>query len=99
MSGGLTSGPCGIELGIFPTPSAHFGAGGLRKLGPVLAARRCAAAVLVTDAGMLATPVIEAVQGALEDAGLPYLVFSGVHAKPTTDDVGAGAEACGRPPA
>ncbi len=92
MSGGLSSGLRDIELGIFPTPSAYFGAGGLRKLGPVLAAQRCAAAVIVTDAGMLATPVIEAVQAALDEQDLPHLVFSGVHANPTTDDLGAGAD-------
>ncbi|HEX9065759.1 MAG TPA: iron-containing alcohol dehydrogenase [Streptosporangiaceae bacterium] len=88
----LISGLRDVELAIVPTPSAHFGVGGLSKLGAVLAAQQCAAAVIVTDPGMLATPVIEAVQQSLDDAGLPYLVFGGVHANPTTDDLGAGAE-------
>ena len=47
--------------------------------------------VIVTDAGLAATPVIAAVRAAAEEAGLPVTVFSGVHANPSTDDVAAGA--------
>lgn len=89
MSDGLSS----IEFSILPTPAAHFGTGALRELGPLLTAQECRAALIVTDAAMLATPVIGAVRAALDDQRLPHLVFSGVHANPTTDDLAAGAEA------
>ncbi len=48
--------------------------------------------MIVTDAGLLATPVIDTVRAALAEAGLPAAVFSGVAANPTTDDLAAGAE-------
>ena len=73
-------------------PAAHFGVGSLAKLGPVVGAAGGAAAVIVTDAGMLATPVIDAVQAELDAAGIPFIVFSGVRANPTTDDLAAGAD-------
>jgi alcohol dehydrogenase len=82
----------GRRLAIAPTPAAHFGAGAIDKLRPLLAATNASAAVIVTDAGLLATPVIDTVRAALAEAGLPAAVFSGVHANPTTDDLAAGAE-------
>ena len=81
-----------LALAIAPTPPAHFGAGAIHKLGPLLGATGCSAAVIVTDAGLLATPVIATVRAALDEAGIPAVVFSGVHANPTTDDLAAGAE-------
>ena len=88
----MSSDLAGFALAIAPTPPAHFGVGSVAKLGPAVAATGGAAAVVVTDAGMLATPVIDAVQTELDDAGIPFIVFSGVHANPTTDDLAAGAE-------
>jgi alcohol dehydrogenase len=80
-------------LAITPTPPAHFAAGAIDKLGQVTAATGSAAAVIVTDQGLAATPVIAAVRAAIEDAGLPATVFSGVHPNPSTDDLAAGAQA------
>ena len=91
------------QLAISPTPTAHFGAGGVAKLGSILtginpvagvgqvAGTGPPAAVNVTDAGLAATPVIAEVRAAAEEAGLTVTVFSGVHANPSTDDVAAGA--------
>ncbi|HET7018492.1 MAG TPA: iron-containing alcohol dehydrogenase [Streptosporangiaceae bacterium] len=91
------------QLAISPTPTAHFGAGSVARLGSILTGINPAAgvgqvtgtgppaAVIVTDAGLAATPVIAAVRAAAEEAGLSVTVFSGVHANPTTDDVAAGA--------
>jgi alcohol dehydrogenase len=87
----MPAGLSGLQLAIAPTPTAHFGAGGIHKLGPLLGATGCSAAVIITDAGLLATPVIGAVRAALDEAGIPAVLFSGVHANPTTDDVVAGA--------
>src|SRR5260221_9908361 len=101
MSARVISGLASTELVIAPTPSAHFAAGGISKLGPLAAAAGGARAMIITDAGMLATPVIDAVLTSLADAGVTSTVFSGVHANPTTDDLAAGADAiasAGGPP-
>ena len=93
MVSSVFGGLAGTELAIAPTPSAHFAAGGISKLGPLAAATGGARAVIITDAGMLATPVIDAVLACLSDAGIKSNVFSGVHGNPTTDDLAAGADA------
>src|SRR5919201_1457343 len=82
----------GLHLTMGAMPAAHFGADSLTKLGPVAAATGGAAAVIVTDAGMLETPVIAAVQAELDAAGITFIVLGGVHANPTTDDLAAGAD-------
>jgi alcohol dehydrogenase len=82
----------GLQLDIGARPGAHFGAGSVAKLGPAVAAAGGSAAVIVTDAGMLATPVIDAVKEELDATGVRFGIFSGVHANPTTDDVAAGAD-------
>jgi len=82
----------GRRLTIAPTPTAYFGVGGIAELGPLIAATKRPAAVVVTDAGLIATPVIGAVRGVLSAAGITAVVFGGVHANPTADDIAAGAE-------
>lgn len=82
----------GLHLDIGARPAAHFGAGSVAKLGPAVAATGGSAAVIVTDAGLLATPVIDAVQGELDATGVQFIAFGGVHANPTTDDLAAGAD-------
>jgi alcohol dehydrogenase class IV len=81
------------EITITPAPVAHFGAGAVGKLPGIVRAAGADTAVVVTDAGLAATPVVSAVTGVLSAAGLVVTVFSGVHPNPTTDDVAAGAEA------
>jgi alcohol dehydrogenase len=80
------------QLAISPTPTAHFGAGSIARLGSIISGIGPSdRAVIVTDAGLAATLVIAAVRAAAEEAGLSVTVFSGVHANPSTDDVAAGA--------
>ncbi len=79
------------ELAIAPTPTARFGAGSIARLGEILVAQGIRTAVVVTDAGLAATPVIAAVAAAIDEAGISAVVFSGVHANPSTDDLAAGA--------
>ncbi|GAA4633763.1 iron-containing alcohol dehydrogenase [Actinoallomurus vinaceus] len=74
-------------LTLTPMPAAHLGAGAVRMLGELTGSRRV---LIVTDPGIAATPVLEAVRGAL--TGTEATVFAGVHANPTTDDIGAGAD-------
>jgi alcohol dehydrogenase len=83
----------GSEIVIGPTPNAHFGAGAVGKLPGIVRGLGCDAVVVVTDAALAATPVVARVTGALESAGMPLTVFSGVHPNPTTGDVAAGADA------
>ena len=49
--------------------------------------------VVITDAGLAATPVLAAVTDVLSAAGIRAAVFSGVHPNPTTGDIAAGAGA------
>ena len=86
----------GRQLTIAPTPTAHFGIGAIREIGPLASATKASVAVIVTDAGLLATPVMESVRGVLAAAGVPAVMFGGVHANPTADDIAAGAEVVAR---
>ncbi|WP_200841919.1 iron-containing alcohol dehydrogenase family protein [Actinomadura sp. K4S16] len=76
------------ELALTPMPAAHLGPGKVRALGELAGSRRV---LVVTDAGIAATPVLDAVRNALPDGDVA--VFAGVHSNPTTDDIGAGAVA------
>jgi alcohol dehydrogenase class IV len=79
------------SLAITPTPTAHFETGGVRKLSTLLKPQSTAA--IITDAGLASTPVLAAVRAAIEEAGVPATVFTGVRANPSTDDLAAGAAA------
>src|SRR5260370_444673 len=81
------------EIAITPTPIAHFGAGAVGKLPAIVRGTGSEAAVVVTDAGLAATPVVAAVTDLLSAAGIMVSVFSGVHPNPTTGDLAAGADA------
>jgi alcohol dehydrogenase len=75
-------------LTLSPMPAAHLGAGTVRLLGELAQSRRV---LVVTDPGIAATPVLDAVRDVL--AGCEVTVFAGVHANPTTDDIAGGAVA------
>jgi alcohol dehydrogenase len=83
----------GTRIVLNPTPPAHFGAGAVDTVAGVVTGTGGQAAVVVTDQGLAATPVVASVVGVLTASGIPVTVFSGVHANPTTGDVAAGAEA------
>ncbi|TMR32177.1 iron-containing alcohol dehydrogenase family protein [Actinomadura geliboluensis] len=74
------------ELTLTPMPAAHLGPGKVRVLGELAGSRRV---LVVTDPGIAATSVLDAVRGTLPDREVA--VFTGVHANPTTDDIGEGA--------
>jgi alcohol dehydrogenase len=79
-------------------PAAHFGVGSVAKLPALVAETGAAGVLVVTDEALAATPVVAAVLGVLEEAGMPAGVFSGVHPNPTTEDIAAGAAAAAAPP-
>ena len=83
------------QLAIAPTPHAYFGIGAVGRLPDVLRDAGCDAVLVVTDTALATTPVIASVTGAIDAAGMPANVFSGVHPNPTTGDLAAGAEAVG----
>jgi len=78
---------------IAPQPATHVDAGAIRELPGIVRGTGANTAMIVTDAGLAATPVIGKVRAVLEAAGLDVGVFTGVHPNPTTDDLAAGAEA------
>src|SRR5262249_13022586 len=71
----------------------HFGIGSIGRLPDILREVGGDTVLVVTDAALAATPVIASVTRALETAGIPATVFSGVHPNPTTGDLAAGADA------
>jgi alcohol dehydrogenase len=88
----MPSAIAGTEIVIAPTPRAQFGVGAVGQLPGIVRGTGSDAAVVVTDAALAATPVIASVVSALEAAGVPVTVFSGVHPNPTTGDLAAGAD-------
>src|SRR6266702_1273189 len=78
---------------ITPKPAAHVGPGAIGELPGVVRAVGADQVVVVTDAALVAAPVIATVRAVLADAGLPARLFADVHPQPTTDDLAAGADA------
>lgn len=78
---------------IAPKPAAHFADGAIKELPAAVRASGADGVMIVTDAGLAATPVLGAVTYELAEAEIPVHVFTGVHPNPTTDDLAAGADA------
>ena len=78
---------------IGPKPAAHVGAGAINALPDILRRTGARSVLVVTDAGLAATPVIGSVTAVLDAAGIPAQVFTGVQPNPSTDDIAAGAAA------
>ncbi|MFZ2649189.1 MAG: iron-containing alcohol dehydrogenase [Burkholderiaceae bacterium] len=77
----------------FPT-TIHFGAGARRLAGPHLREQGLARALIVTDKGLAALPLIAALKTELEASGLAVAVYGGVFGNPSASQVMAGAAAC-----
>ena len=70
----------------FPTRIV-FGCGAVRELPKALTETGVRKPLIVTDPGLCATPVVGAVTGVLEQAGVAYEVFGRVHGNPIEEDV------------
>lgn len=70
----------------FPTRIV-FGCGAVRQLPKALTETGVRKPLIVTDPGLCATPVVGAVTGVLEQAGVAYEVFGRVHGNPIEEDV------------
>ncbi len=73
-------------------PEIVFGRGTLEQVGP-MARGYGAQALLVTDAGLRQTGLVDQVLGALERAGVGAVMFDGVQPNPTIANVEAGLAA------
>ncbi len=76
----------------FPTV-IHFGPGARRLAGPHLRDEGRKRALLVTDKGLAALPLIADLKAGLEAAGLAVAVFGGVWGNPTAGQVASAAVA------
>ncbi len=76
----------------FPT-LIHFGAGSRRLAGPHLREEGLMRALLVTDQGLAALPLIADLKAELEATGLAVAVFGGVRGNPTAGQVTRAAAA------
>jgi alcohol dehydrogenase len=85
--------PTPPTLTIGTTPIAHFGAGSIAMLPELISAAGGQSVLIVTDAALAGTSVVQATAQRLTAAGLRVSLFSGVHPNPTTSDIAAGAAA------
>lgn len=74
----------------FPTPTL-FGPGCVAA-GAVEIAALGKRALIVTDNGLIRSGLIERIGSLLQNAGMEYVVYDGVHGNPTEDDVMAGLQ-------
>jgi alcohol dehydrogenase len=77
-----------IEIG--PYPAATFAAGAVEQLPRLVRTIGARKVVLVSDRGLVATPLPEQTSALLRKNGLAVEVFAEVHPNPTIDDVDAG---------
>lgn len=75
----------------FPTRIV-FGRGAVRSLPACLRETGVRRPLIVTDPGVSATPVYTAVSSVLNDAGVPFEAFCGVHGNPIEEDVRQSAD-------
>jgi alcohol dehydrogenase class IV len=75
----------------FPTRIV-FGVGATRQLPACLEENGVRRPLVVTDPGLRAAPPFKAVESALQDGGVEYEVFAGVHPNPIEEDVVQAAE-------
>src|SRR5215469_7838533 len=75
----------------FPTRIV-FGVGAVRQLPACLEENGVRRPLVVTDPGLRAAPPFNAVESALQDGGIEYEVFAGVHPNPIEEDVVQAAE-------
>ncbi len=76
------------ELSTFNFPTKIlFGCGAIQRLPQCLQENGIHKALIVTDPGVAATPVLATVKSVLENAGIPGVVYDRVHGNPVEDDV------------
>lgn len=85
-------GPEAPTIAKFHAPEIIFGEGALAEAGHVAARLGARRPMLVTDAGLLATPWVDELVGHLRAAGLTPTVWSGLTPNPKDHEIAAGHE-------
>ena len=76
----------------FPT-EVRFGAGRLRELADACEAHGIQCPLIAIDPALTKTQMARDVRTCLEDAGLPFAMFSNIHGNPVLENLDAGIEA------
>ncbi|MDD7934238.1 iron-containing alcohol dehydrogenase family protein [Actinomycetospora straminea] len=96
MTGPVTTSPCaGVAAGTFLSgagPVVDFGPGAVARIPDHLAGQGARRVLVVTDAGLRAAGVVDAVTGPLAASGVAVEVFDAVRGNPTVAVVEQGAE-------
>lgn len=59
----------------------------VKKLPEIIMKKKCSRVLIITDEGIMKLQLTRRLENALQDAGIPYSVYSGTVANPTTDNV------------
>ena len=81
-----------IELVLDQKPTAHFGAGVVKKVGELAKAEGAKKALIITDSFIAQSDIRKKIEESLSKAGIAVEVFDGVTPNPTTACVDAGSD-------
>ena len=81
-----------IELVLDQKPTAHFGAGSVKKVGELAKAEGAKKALIITDSFIAQSDIRKKIEDSLKAAGITVEVFDGVTPNPTTACVDAGSD-------
>ena len=81
-----------IELVLDQKPTAHFGAGAVKKVGELAKAEGAKKALVITDSFIAQSDIRKKIEESLSKAGIAVEVFDGVTPNPTTACVDAGSD-------
>ena len=81
-----------IELVLDQKPTAHFGAGSVKKVGELAKAEGAKKALIITDSFIAQSDIRKKIEESLSKASIAVEVFDGVTPNPTTACVDAGSD-------
>ena len=81
-----------IELVLDQKPTAHFGAGAVKKVGELAKAEGAKKALIITDSFIAQSDIRKKIEDSLKAVGIGVEVFDGVTPNPTTACVDAGSD-------
>ena len=81
-----------IEIVLDQKPTAHFGAGAVKKVGELAKAEGAKKALIITDSFIAQSDIRKKIEDSLKAVGIAVEVFDGVTPNPTTACVDAGSD-------
>ena len=81
-----------IELVLDQKPTAHFGAGAVKKVGELAKAEGAKKALIITDSFIAQSDIRKKIEDSLKAIGIAVEVFDGVTPNPTTACVDVGSD-------